>query len=210
MTQSPGKERKAAIAFILITLFIDILGIGIIVPVLPELVRELVDVGPVEVVAGDAEATLPIDQTNGSEDESEDESYARAARYVGIIAAAYALMQFIFAPILGALSDRFGRRPVLLVSLFGLGIDFLIQGLATSIGWLFLGRILAGIMGANFATANAYIADVSTDETRARNFGFFGMMFGLGFTIGHYNRNRCAYRLIQRVFLILFWHSQVF
>ena len=184
MTQSPGKERKAAIAFILITLFIDILGIGIIVPVLPELVRELVDVGPLEVVAGDAEATLPIDQTNGSEDESEDESYARAARYVGIIAAAYALMQFIFAPILGALSDRFGRRPVLLVSLFGLGIDFLIQGLATSIGWLFLGRILAGIMGANFATANAYIADVSTDETRARNFGFFGMMFGLGFTIG--------------------------
>ena len=185
MTQSPGKERKAAIAFILITLFIDILGIGIIVPVLPELVRELVDVGPVEVVSGDAaEATLPIDQANDSEDESEDESYARAARYVGIIAAAYALMQFIFAPILGALSDRFGRRPVLLVSLFGLGIDFLIQGLATSIGWLFLGRILAGIMGANFATANAYIADVSTDETRARNFGFFGMMFGLGFTIG--------------------------
>jgi DHA1 family tetracycline resistance protein-like MFS transporter len=85
---------------------------------------------------------------------------------------------------MGALSDRFGRRPVILISLFGLGVDFLIQGLAPNIWWLFLGRIFAGIMGANFTTANAYIADVSTDETRARNFGFVGMMFGLGFTIG--------------------------
>jgi DHA1 family tetracycline resistance protein-like MFS transporter len=85
---------------------------------------------------------------------------------------------------MGALSDRFGRRPIILLSLFGLGIDFLIQGLAPNVYWLFAGRLLAGVMGANFTTANAYIADVSTDETRARNFGLVGMMFGLGFTIG--------------------------
>jgi len=191
MTQSPGKVRKAAIAFILVTLFIDILGIGIIVPVLPELVKQLVDVDPTglvaETVQGDVSAvggavgsaeqlvTEPLDSK---------ENFARAGRYVGVIAATYALMQFLFAPIMGALSDRFGRRPVILVSLFGLGIDFLIQGFAPSIWWLFVGRVLAGIMGANFTTANAYIADVSTDKTRARNFGFVGMMFGLGFTIG--------------------------
>ncbi len=93
-------------------------------------------------------------------------------------------MQFLFAPIVGALSDRFGRRPIILISLFGLGVDFVIQGLAPNIWWLFVGRLLAGVMGASFTTANAYIADVSTDETRARNFGFVGMMFGLGFTIG--------------------------
>lgn len=151
----PKQERKAAIAFILLTLFIDILGIGIIIPVLPELVKQF--------VSGDT---------------------ALAARYVGAIGASYALMQFIFAPIVGAISDRFGRRPVLLASLFGLGVDFLIQGFAPSIGWLFLGRLLAGVMGASFSTANAYIADVSTPETRARNFGLVGVMFGLGFIFG--------------------------
>ena len=109
---------------------------------------------------------------------------SQASVYVGVIAALYALMQFLFAPIVGALSDRFGRRPIILASLFGLGIDFLIQGFAPNIWWLFVGRGLAGIMGASFSTANAYIADVSTDDTRARNFGFVGMMFGLGFTIG--------------------------
>ncbi len=149
------KERKAAIAFILLTLFIDILGIGIVIPVLPELIQELIQ----------------GDQT-------------QASFYVGVIGAMYALMQFLFAPILGALSDRFGRRPILLASLFGLGIDFLIQGFATNIWWLFVGRLLAGVMGASITTANAYIADVSTDANRARNFGFVGMMFGLGFTIG--------------------------
>ncbi len=184
MTQPPVKERKAAIAFILVTLFIDILGIGIIVPVLPELVKQLVEVdstgllpdGVVDTVAGSTEGS--------TEDLSVSEDFARAGQYVGVISATYALMQFLFAPIMGALSDRFGRRPVILVSLFGLGVDFLIQGFAPSIWWLFLGRVLAGIMGANFTTANAYIADVSTDDTRARNFGFVGMMFGLGFTIG--------------------------
>lgn len=141
--------------FILVTLFIDILGIGIVIPVLPELVKELV----------------------GSETQI-------AGIYVGVIGASYSLMQFLFAPIMGALSDRFGRRPIILASLFGLGIDFLIQGMAPTIAWLFLGRVMAGIMGGSFTTANAYIADVSTPETRARNFGMMGVMFGLGFMFG--------------------------
>ncbi len=150
-----GQPRKAAIAFILLTLFIDILGIGIVIPVLPQLVKQF--------VGGDT---------------------AMAGRYVGVIGASYALMQFLFAPILGALSDRFGRRPIILASLFGLGVDFLVQGLAPNIGWLFFGRLFAGVMGASITTANAYIADISTRETRARNFGLVGMMFGLGFIIG--------------------------
>jgi DHA1 family tetracycline resistance protein-like MFS transporter len=141
--------------FILVTLFIDILGIGVIIPVLPELVKQFV--GGSSTIAG---------------------------RYVGVIAASYALMQFVFAPILGALSDRFGRRPIILIALFGLGIDYLIQGLAPTIGWLFVGRLLAGVMGASFTTANAYIADVSTAEDRARNYGLIGVVFGLGFIFG--------------------------
>ncbi len=141
--------------FILITLFIDILGIGIIIPVLPELVKQFVG----------GSTTL-------------------AGRYVGIIAASYALMQFVFAPILGALSDRFGRRPIILIALFGLGVDYVIQGLAPTIGWLFVGRLVAGIMGASFTTANAYIADVSTPDNRARNYGLIGVVFGLGFIFG--------------------------
>ena len=184
MTQSPGKERKAAIAFILVTLFIDILGIGIIVPVLPELVKELVEVDGSGLIPEGVEEAVTSRTGGAGENLSAAENFARAGKYVGVISATYALMQFLFAPIMGALSDRFGRRPVILVSLFGLGIDFLIQGFAPSIWWLFVGRLLAGIMGANFTTANAYIADVSTDDTRARNFGFVGMMFGLGFTIG--------------------------
>lgn len=147
---SPGN-----ILFILITLFLDVLGIGIIIPVLPELVKELIQ---------------------GDE--------SQAAPFVAALATGYAVMQFIFSPILGALSDRFGRRPVLLVALFGLGVDFIIQGLATSIGWLFLGRMMAGVMGASITTANAYIADVSSKENRARNFGFVGVTFGLGFIFG--------------------------
>ncbi len=150
--------------FILITLFIDILGIGIIIPVLPELVKELV----------------AVDRTGGASEVD----IARAGFYVGVIGAAYATMQFLCAPIMGALSDRFGRRPIILASLFGLGIDFLIQGFAPNIVWLFVGRIFAGVMGASFTTANAYIADVSSPENRARNFGMVGMMFGLGFIIG--------------------------
>lgn len=141
--------------FIFVTMFIDILGLAIIVPILPELIGEL--------LGRDTSST---------------------GRYLGVIVAVYALMQFLFAPVLGALSDRFGRRPIILISLFGFGIDYLIQGWAPSIGWLFVGRFIAGVMGASITTANAYIADVSTPDTRARNFGFVGVAFGLGFTLG--------------------------
>jgi DHA1 family tetracycline resistance protein-like MFS transporter len=165
---TPKPPRQAAIAFILITLFIDILGIGIIVPVLPKLVVELIAVEP----------------TAATEAAVSQNVISKAALYVGVIGAAYATMQFFFAPILGSLSDRFGRRPIILASLFGLGVDFLIQGFAPNITWLFAGRLFAGVMGASFTAANAYIADVSTPENRARNFGLVGMMFGLGFTIG--------------------------
>jgi len=142
-------------AFILVTVFIDVLGIGIIIPILPELVKDF--------VGG---------------------STASAGRWFGVIAATYAATQFFFAPVLGSLSDRFGRRPIILIALFGLGIDYVIQGLAPTIGWLFLGRVIAGIMGASFTTANAYIADVSGPEDRARNFGLMGVAFGLGFIFG--------------------------
>lgn len=148
-------ERVGPLAFILLTLFIDILGIGIVIPVLPQLIKQF--------LGG---------------------STSSASTYYGIIGATYAFMQFLFAPIMGALSDRFGRRPVLLASLFGLGVDFLLQGFAPNIAWLFAGRLLAGAMGASITTANAYVADISTPTTRARNFGFVGMMFGLGFIFG--------------------------
>ena len=141
--------------FIFVTLFLDILGIGIIIPILPELIKEF--------LGGDV---------------------AQAGRYYGVIISVYATMQFLCAPILGALSDRYGRRPIILGSLFGLGIDYLVQGWAPSIGWLFLGRVIAGIMGASITTANAYIADVSTPATRARNYGFVGAAFGMGFIFG--------------------------
>ena len=154
MTPAPPR-RQAAMAFILLTLFIDILGIGIVIPVLPELIKSFVG----------GETTV-------------------AAWYVGLIGGMYSLMQFLFAPFMGALSDRFGRRPVLIASLLGLSVDFLIQGLSPNIGWLFFGRVLAGMMGASITTANAYIADVSTPENRARNFGLVGVMFGLGFICG--------------------------
>lgn len=141
--------------FIFVTLFLNILGIGLVIPVLPELVRGFV----------------------GGET-------AEAGRYYGILVAVYALMQFLFAPMLGALSDRFGRRPVLLISLLGLGVDYIIMAVAPSLLWLFVGRILSGIMGASITTANAYIADISTPATRARNFGMVGVAFGVGFVFG--------------------------
>ncbi|MCR9120611.1 MAG: MFS transporter, partial [bacterium] len=153
--ENKNASQSGAIVFILLTLFIDILGIGIIIPVLPELVKEF--------VGGDS----PL-----------------AGVYVGVLSGSYALVQFLSAPVVGALSDRFGRRPVILASLFGLGVDFVFQGFAPSISWLFVGRILAGVMGASVTTARAYIADVSTPETRARNFGLVGVMFGLAFIVG--------------------------
>ncbi len=147
--------KKAAVGFIFITLLIDITGWGIILPVVPKLVAELIH--------GDI---------------------TEAARYGGWLGFAYAFTQFICAPLVGNLSDRFGRRPILLISLLGFGLDYLLLALAPSIGWLFVGRILAGLTGASISTASSYIADVSTDETRTKNFGLIGAAFGLGFIIG--------------------------
>lgn len=109
---------------------------------------------------------------------------SEASRYGGWLMFAYAIMQFLFAPVIGGLSDQFGRRPVLLMSLLGFGLDYLMLAVAPSIGWLFFGRVMAGIFGASFTTASAYIADISTPEKRAQNFGMIGMAFGLGFIIG--------------------------
>ncbi len=150
-----ASNRSAAISFIFITLLIDVTGIGLIIPVVPGLIEELIH--------GDI---------------------SEASKYSGWLAFAYAIMQFIFAPLLGNLSDRFGRRPVLLLSLFGLGIDYIFLALAPSIGWLFLGRIIAGLGGASFTTATAYIADISTPKNRAQNFGMVGAAFGVGFILG--------------------------
>ncbi|MFI5134566.1 MAG: TCR/Tet family MFS transporter [Chitinophagales bacterium] len=148
-------KRTAALGFIFITLLIDVTGFGIIIPVLPKLITELQGGGMSE-----------------------------AARVGGLLMFAFSFMQFFFAPILGNLSDQYGRRPVLLAALFGFTIDYLILAFAPSIGWLFLGRILAGITGASFTTASAYIADISPPEKRAQNFGMIGVAFGLGFIIG--------------------------
>ncbi|MBS1951488.1 MAG: putative MFS-type transporter [Cytophagales bacterium] len=154
-------SRRPAIGFIFVTLLLDVTGWGIIIPVMPNLVRELV---------GDGTGNLS--------------TVSAAATYGGWLIASYAITQFFCAPIVGGLSDRFGRRPVLLGSLLGFGIDFLFQGFAPTIGWLFVGRIIAGVMGASFSTAGAYIADISTPEKKAQNFGMLGAAFGLGFIIG--------------------------
>lgn len=146
---------KPAIIFIFITLFLDIFGIGVIVPVLPKLVEQL--------QGGNVQA---------------------AARSVGWLGALYALMQFVFSPVMGSLSDRFGRRVVILTSLFGSGLDYLLLAWAPTIGWLYLARIISGITAANFTAASAYIADVTPPEKRAAGFGMIGAAFGLGFIAG--------------------------
>lgn len=155
MNQPAKSQKQAALGFIFVTLLIDVTGLGIIIPVLPKLIQTLI-------------------HGNLSE----------ASRYAGLLTLAYAVMQFLFAPVLGNLSDKFGRRPVLLGSLLGFGIDYLFLAFAPTIGWLFLGRAIAGITGASFTTASAYIADVSTPEKRAQNFGMIGVAFGIGFIIG--------------------------
>lgn len=148
-------EKPAALGFIFITILIDVVGFGIIIPVMPKLIMQL---------------------TNGD--------LSVASKYGGWMLFAYSAMQFLFAPILGNLSDKYGRRPVLLFSLLGFGIDYLFLAFAPSIFWLFVGRIIAGITGASFTTATAYIADISTPEKRAQNFGIIGAAFGMGFIIG--------------------------
>ncbi len=147
--------RKPALIFIFITLFLDVLGIGLVVPILPKLVESLAGGG--------------VD---------------RASYLYGWLVGLYALMQFLFAPVLGNLSDRFGRRPVILLSLLGSGLDYFLLAWAPTLPWFFLGRLVSGISGANFSAAAAYIADVSPPERRAANFGLIGAAFGLGFIFG--------------------------
>ena len=148
-------RRKAALPFILVTIVIDVLGIGLLIPVMPELVTEL--------SGGDL---------------------SRGSAYYGWFIAVYAAMQFLFAPVLGGLSDRFGRRPVLLLSLLGGGLDYLVMAVAPNLTILFIGRVISGITGANITAANAYIADVSAPHERAKNFGLLGAAFGVGFILG--------------------------
>ncbi|MEP6951542.1 MAG: TCR/Tet family MFS transporter [Ginsengibacter sp.] len=150
-----ASNRNAALGFIFLTLLIDVTGLGIIIPVLPKLIEELIH-GNISV----------------------------ASRYGGWLTFAYAIMQFLFSPFLGNLSDKFGRRPILLFSLFGFGVDYVFLSFAPTIAWLFVGRIIAGITGASFTTATAYIADISAPDDRAKNFGLIGAAFGLGFIIG--------------------------
>jgi DHA1 family tetracycline resistance protein-like MFS transporter len=147
--------KKNALVFIFITLLLDVTGLGIIIPVLPTLITELTG-----------------------------EGLSKAAQYGGWLMFSYAIMQFIFSPILGGLSDKFGRRPIILFALFGFGLDYILMALAPTITWLFIGRLIAGITGASFTAATAYIADVSTPEKRSQNFGLLGAAFGLGFIIG--------------------------
>jgi DHA1 family tetracycline resistance protein-like MFS transporter len=144
-----------AFVFIFLTVLIDVTGLGIIIPVLPELIKEL----------------------TGS-------SLSDASSYAGWMAMTYSMMMFVCAPVMGGLSDQYGRRPVLLLSLFGFGLDYLLQGFAPNIFWLFTGRLLAGVTGASFSTAAAFISDLSTPEKKAQNFGMIGAAFGLGFIIG--------------------------
>ncbi|MEM1122579.1 MAG: TCR/Tet family MFS transporter [Bacteroidota bacterium] len=150
-----GKVRKAAVNFIFITVLLDVIGFGIIIPVLPQLLAEMNQI-----------------------------SVNEASTYGGYLLTAFAIFQFIFSPIMGSLSYQYGRRPILLLSLLGFALDYLILALAPTFLWLLIGRIIAGICGASFTTASAYIADVSDETNRAKNFGMLGAAFGLGFIIG--------------------------
>jgi DHA1 family tetracycline resistance protein-like MFS transporter len=155
MAENQSTPRQAAFIFIFITVLLDMLGIGIIVPVLPKLV--------VDFLAGNT---------------------ARAAEIYGVFGTAWALMQFLVSPLHGALSDRFGRRPLILLSNFGLGLDYILMALAPNLWWLFVGRVISGITAASIATSYAYVADVTPPELRAARFGMLGVAFGVGFVLG--------------------------
>jgi DHA1 family tetracycline resistance protein-like MFS transporter len=147
--------QNRPLTLIFITLLIDVIGIGIIIPILPPLIKSIAGIG-----------------------------LSEAAQWGGLLIFAYAAAQFLFAPVMGALSDKLGRRPVLIVALLGLGIDYILHAVAPTLGLLFVGRVLAGMCGASFTTASAYIADVSPPEKRAQNFGMIGVAFGVGFILG--------------------------
>src|SRR3954466_11309174 len=147
--------RSGAAAFIFVTILLDTLALGLILPILPKLVESFVD-----------------------------NDTANAARIFGLFGTAWAAMQFFFSPILGALSDRFGRRPVVLLSNFGLSLDYVLMALAPSLSWLFVGRVISGITSASISTAFAYIADITPAERRAAVFGKIGAAFGAGFILG--------------------------
>ena len=150
-----NRARKAALAFIFVTVLIDVLAFGLIIPVLPHLVEQF--------VGGETDL---------------------AAYWIGAFAFVFAAIQFIAAPVQGALSDRFGRRPVILLSCLGLGLDFVFMALAPSLAWLFVGRVISALASASFTTANAYVADVTAPENRAKSYGMIGAAFGLGFIVG--------------------------
>jgi MFS transporter, DHA1 family, tetracycline resistance protein len=150
-----GARRNAALAFIFVTVLIDVLSFGLIIPVLPHLIEDF--------VGGDT---------------------AHAAYWVGVFGTVFAAIQFVTSPIQGALSDRHGRRPVILLSCLGLGLDFCFMALAPSLAWLLVGRIISGITSASFTTANAYVADITAHDGRAKSYGLLGAAFGLGFVVG--------------------------
>ena len=152
MTRAPGRH---AFAFVLVTVLLDMVGFGIIIPVLPALIEDVGEVG-----------------------------LAQAAAIGGWMYFAFSLAQFVSAPLMGNLSDRFGRRPLLLLAILGLGLDYVLSALAPTLFWLFVGRILAGVCGSSWVIANAFIADVKAPEDRARAFGLMGAAFGVGFVIG--------------------------
>ena len=151
----PEPVSRHAVTFVLITVFLDMVGFGLIMPVLPKLIEDVGHVG-----------------------------IARAAVIGGWMFAAFSLAQFVFAPLMGNLADRYGRRPLLLVAIFGLGLDFILMALAPTLEWLFAGRIIAGICGSSWIIASAYIADVTAPEGWAKAFGMMGAAFGVGFVIG--------------------------
>lgn len=150
----PTEPRRAAVVFVLVTVALDVMALGLVIPVLPKLVEQM---------AGTTE---------------------RAAWIFGAFGTAWALMQLLFSPVLGALSDAYGRRPVLLLSSLGLGLDYILMALAPDLVWLFVGRVLSGITAATFSTAGAYITDVTPPEERAGKFGLIGAAFGVGFVLG--------------------------
>ena len=158
---TPRGPRKAAVLFIFFTALMDVVAMGLMIPVLPNLIKHFVGAG-----LGDADAT------------------ARAAHYTLYFTLTWGMMQFFVGPVLGMLSDRFGRRPVLLISIFGLGIDYLVMALAPTLSWLFVGRVINGATSASFSTASAYVADITAPQDRAKAFGMMGAAFGVGFIIG--------------------------